>query len=276
MTDASFELTLEAGQRRPRLFVEPIFAKAGFLLALSLVVTLSAFALDGRVFQGENIWLKPIKFQFALSIYLLTLAFFARWLPEGMIEGWKYRTFAGVVVFCIVGEILWIGGAAALGTASHYNDGTPLTFWLYNLMGAFAVTLTSASLVFGIAIARNSDTGLDPAVKLSVVLGLILTFVLTLPAAGTLSMMPGHHIGEVVTGARVPFMGWSGEVGDLRIAHFFATHAMHFLPLAGLAALLLPVRVRTSAVMVAALAFIGFTAFTFVQALNGQPLIPIT
>ncbi|MEL7344458.1 MAG: hypothetical protein AAFN59_06300 [Pseudomonadota bacterium] len=276
MTDASNHLPLSTSPRRAHLFVEPIFTQAGILLALSLAVTLAAYAIDPRVFQGENIWLKPIKFQFALSVYLLTLAFFARWLPKGMTTGWRYRAYAGVVVFCIAGELAWIGGAAAMGTASHFNLSSPVWANLYALMGVFAVTLTSATLVYGIAIARNKTTGLDRAVKLSVVFGLILTFVLTIPAAGTMSNMAGHHIGDVVTGSRVPFMGWSGEVGDLRIAHFFATHAMHVLPLAGLGALMLPQRARVPVVIMAAITFTGFTVFTFVQALNGQPLIPIS
>ena len=63
----------------------------------------------------------------------------------------------------------------------------------------------------------------------------MLTFVLTVPIAGTLAQMPGHFVGTPVTGAAVPVFGWSREVGDLRTAHFLATHAMHFLPLAGLA-----------------------------------------
>jgi hypothetical protein len=104
---------------------------------------------------------------------------------------------------------------------------------LYGLMGLFAVVLTSASLALGIAIWRNPATGLAPAMHLSIALGLILTFILTLTAAGTLSSLPGHHVGVPVTHAALPILGWSREVGDLRTAHFVATHALHVIPLAG-------------------------------------------
>ena len=57
-------------------------------------------------------------------------------------------------------------------------------------MGVLAVMLTSATLVYGIAIWRNRATGLPPALHLAIALGLVLTFVLTVPVAGTLSTAP--------------------------------------------------------------------------------------
>ncbi|MFK7966896.1 MAG: hypothetical protein AB8C46_23295 [Burkholderiaceae bacterium] len=255
---------------------EPLFAASGYLLALSLLVTVAAMGLDARLFQGENIWIKPIKFQVALTVYLLTLAFFARYLPPGMTGRLSYRIYATVVVFTIVGEMLWIGGAAMFGVASHFNQSSPLMAFLYPLMGVFAVTLTSATLVYGIAIWRYRQSELNPALRLSIALGLCLTFLLTVPVASTLSSSTSHFVGVPVTGATMPIMGWSREVGDLRIAHFLATHAMHFVPLLGLLATwLLSRQAATRAVWGLSLAFVGLVAFTFGQALSGLPLIPL-
>ena len=97
-------------------------------------------------------------------------------------------------------------------------------------------------------------------------LGLILTFVLTLIAAGTMSSMPGHLVGTPVTGARLPIVGWSREVGDLRPAHFFATHALHVVPLAGFAG-------SRAVVWLAAAAFAAGTMGIFALGLMGRPLI---
>jgi len=38
----------------------------------------------------------------------------------------------------------------------------------------------------------------------------------------------------VVSNSKIPVVGWSREVGDLRIPHFIATHMMQILPLLGL------------------------------------------
>lgn len=276
MTEATLPAVSRPATWRDLFGAEPLFAGGGLLIALSLAVTLSAMALDRRLFQGENVWVKPIKFQVALSLYLLTLAFFARWLPAGMTARPRYRLYAAYVVFCIVAELVWIGGAAMFDTASHFNVSTPAMAALYGLMGIFAVSLTSASLVYGIAIQRNQVTGLPPALKLSIVLGLVLTFVLTVPVAGTMSTMGSHFVGTPTTGAVVPLIGWSREVGDLRAPHFFATHAMHFIPLGGLlATALLPARAAVPAVWLGAAAFVLFVLGVFAGALMGLPLVPV-
>lgn len=250
----------------------PELAALTVLLSLAALPLLVALALDPRLFQGEHVWIKPLKFHAALAIYAGTLAVFARWLPPRLAESRLWRGYLWVVIGCIFGELLWIGGAAALGTASHFNlQG----IWgpLYSLMGLFAVMLTSLSLAFAVAIGRNRATGLDPAVKLSLVLGLGLTFVLTVVTAGTMASGTGHHVGVPVTDVRLAVMGWSREVGDLRVAHFFATHALHGVPLAGLAALALPAVWRKPAVWAAAALYSAFVLAVFAQALAGRPFL---
>ena len=254
---------------------EPLFATTGIFLALTLLATVPALWLDTRLFQGVNVWIKPIKFQIALSVYLLSLAYFARWLPLGLTDRLAYRLYTKLVVFTIIAEMAWIAGAAMFGIASHFNFDIPLMAVLYGVMGIFAVTLTSVTLVYGIAIFRNQHTGLKPAIKVSIALGLCLTFLLTVPIAGHLSSTTTQFIGTPITGARVPIIGWSREVGDLRAGHFFATHAMHFIPLLGvILSSLLSSRTAVPAVWLTSIAFAAFTVFSYFQALNGLPLIP--
>jgi len=276
MTDIAFNHRLQPA-RRPGLFdAEPLFAASGLLIGLSLAPTLAAMALDNRQFLGENVWLKPVKFQIALNLYLLTLAFLARWLPAGMTARLSYRIYSGLVIFAIMAELIWVSGAAMYGTASHFNSTNGLMQALYPLMGLFAVLLTSATLVHGIAIWRNPRTGLPPALHLSIALGLVLTFGLTVMVAGTMASFSGHLIGTPVAGATVPIIGWSREVGDLRAPHFFATHAMHAVPIAGwLAVALLPPRLASPAVWGFAVLFTALVTASFAGALAGLPLIPV-
>ena len=280
MTDATFSPPMPALSARrmiPALFgADPRFAVLGGVLLFSMIPTTLAMQLDPRQFQGESIWLKPLKFEFALAVYLLSLAFFARFLPAGMLDRRALRVFSAVVIICVLGEMAWIGGAAMFGTASHFNLSSPVMQGLYGLMGLFAVTLTSASLVYGIAIWRNPAGLPDAALRLSVALGLVLTFALTVIVAGYMSSQTGHLVGVPVTEARVPFMGWSREVGDLRLPHFLATHAMHVIPLAGLvASRMMPAGAAVLAVWAASAGFVLLTGASFAMAIMGLPVFPV-
>ncbi len=229
------------------------------LTGLAMAPILAAMVLDARSFQGESIWLKPLKFHLALTIYTGSLALYALALPAGTLTTRRWRIYQSVVILAIVTELLWIGGAAALGTGSHFNNTIP---GLYPAMGAAAVILTSLSLTMGIAFRRTRASTLH----LGLAVGLILTFVLTVIVAGTMSNGTSHHIGTPVTGLRTPLMGWSREVGDLRVAHFLATHAMHVVPLAALTG-------SRPAVWATAAAWTALVLATFAQALMGLPLI---
>lgn len=251
----------------------PGFAALTVMMALAMLPLLAAHLLDPRQFGGEGVWVKPLKFHLALVLFVGTLAVYARWLPAGLTETPGWRLFAAAVIGSAVAELAWIGGAAAMGVASHFNT-APVWAAIYPLMGIVATLLTSAALVMGVAIARNGATGLPPALHLALWLGLVLTFVLTMAVVTRLAGGTGHHIGVPVSGVRVPLMGWSREVGDLRVAHFFATHALHALPLAGLVAVrLLPDPAARLAVIGAALAYAGLVVATFLQALAGRPFL---
>ena len=243
----------------------PVFTGLALFIALTAVPLLAAAMIDARMFLDAPVWQKPLQFHLALAVYIATLAFFARYLPQGM-SSRRWRIYAGVVCFCILAELVWVGGAATYGTASHFNTDSAVMGALYGLMGLFAVILTSASLVMGVAIWRNPATGLPPALHLGIALGLILTFILTLIAAGTMSSMPGHLVGTPVSGAKLPIVGWSREVGDLRAAHFFATHALHVVPLAGFSG-------SRPVVWAVAAGYAAITLGIFALGLMGLPLI---
>jgi hypothetical protein len=251
---------------------EPVFTIAGLAILGLMLPTAAAAVLDERMFQGIDIWEKPLKFQFALAVYLLTLAFYARWLPAGMTARTSYRVYAGVVVTAIAAEVAWISGAAAFGTGSHFNESTPALAALYAVMGMLAVTLTSATAVFAVGIARNRGFRAGPAARAALVLGLGLVLPLTLVTAGTLAQNGGHWVGGTPDDSLgLAVMGWSRDGGDLRVPHFFATHAMHFVPAFGLVSIWLFGPARRWPVVAFAALYAAFTGLVFLQALAARP-----
>jgi len=266
---AGFDLIGELRRREPR------FAAMGLIMLMLALPTAFAALVDTRMVGGVGVWIKPLKFQASLAAYLLTLAWFAAFLPVGVRESRWYRRYASVVVALVGAEMLWLMGASVFGVASHFNRDGGFLEAIYPVMGLFAIGLSSATLVYGVLIGRDARSPLAPAFRASLSLGLVLTFVLTVLAAGFLAGGQGHFVGEAAAAAReVPVLGWARDGGDLRVAHFFATHAMHVIPAFGLAAaLLLPGRRGVLAVRLFAVAFAAFTGFVLVQATRGLPLI---
>jgi hypothetical protein len=254
--------------------IEPRFFATALLMLFLLAPTGFAAFADPRTFQGVDIWLKPMKFELALLFYLSTLAFFALFLPAATRAKSWYRLYTGTVAVGAVLEMVWLCGAASLGAASHFNP-TVVGQVFYAMAGLTAILITSASAVYAFHIGRNAATGLSPAVKEGLVLGLALVLPLTLMTAGTMSQMGSHFIGGTPSDAGgFPLMGWSRDGGDLRAAHFFATHALHFVPALGLlAAVIFGGENRAPARLIAA-TYAGFVLFLFVQALMGMPFLP--
>lgn len=261
---------------REALSREPLFAVTAILLALAILPTSIAFVFDDRLVDGVPAWSKPIKFQAALAIYLATLAWFAAWTPRRFTASPIYKAFAAAVVVSVALEMVWIAGAAAYGVRSHFNVATPAMARIYSAMGVLAITLTSASLVLGAVILRARDSGGDPVLRLAIGIGLTMTFVLTMLVAGPLADNSGHLVGvDAQTVRRLPFLGWARNGGDLRVAHFFAIHAMHAVPLAGwMAARLLRAPQAAIAVILFAVAYVILVAWTYLQARAGNPFLP--
>ncbi len=252
---------------------EPLFAATGLFMLLLIPPTLAAMAIDPRLHLGENIWIKPLKFEISLAVYFLTLAFYARWLPAGLTQKIWYRLFAASVVIATLAEMIWIGGAAAMGTSSHFNVSSPFMARLYPIMGLLATLITSATAVYAFHIWRNKNSGLTLGSQLAMTTGLFLTLPLTLIVAFTLAGNGGHFVGGSGSES-LPLLGWSRDGGDLRVAHFFALHAMHFVPAAGLVLEKL-VAERKAMVLVLAFAalYAGLVAHTFVEATRGQAFL---
>ena len=246
------------------------------LLLLSLPTALLA-QLDTRLLHGVSVWLKPWKFQVSVGVYLLTLCLFMAGLPASDQRGRWARVLVGTAVACGLFEVAYISWQGLLGQASHFNFSSAFHRTMYTLMGAGAVLLTTSSLVLAVLIARAPDYGSAPALRLGIVLGLVLTWILGLGFGAYMGgQATGHWVGGAATDAGgLPVVQWSRTAGDLRVPHFFGIHAMHFVPffawLVGMARL--PGGVGKLLVWAGAAAFAVLTVATFVQARAGLPFM---
>lgn len=208
---------------------DPLLFWTGALMLLGLVVVTLLSISDQRLILGINPWIKPMKFLISITIFLWSVAWFMPETEPDLVRRALVRwTVAGAMLI----EIVLISLQAARGTTSHFNATTAFDLAVFNIMGA-AITVSSIAVMLLLWILRR-DT---PTARAGYLWGIRLGVALFIAA----SMLPGflmvahnaHSMPGPDGGPGLPFVNWSIEFGDLRVAHFFGMHAMQALPLLG-------------------------------------------
>ncbi|CAM5200527.1 hypothetical protein BTHI11S_04771 [Bosea thiooxidans] len=255
---------------------EPRLTAAGIAMLLLAIPTALAYAADPRLFTGDNVWLKPLKFEISIAIYLLSFAVLLPLTSERFQRSRPGRFLVWPVIALLFFELVYIAWRASRGEASHYNRDSLAAIVLYAAMGVAAVLFTAASGLLAYGLARKDAVPLPPALRRALILGLALTCVLGILSGAVLSAAGAHTVGTPAPSAAVvPFFGWSLSAGDLRVAHFLALHAMQILPVFALVASALGRAAAPLAVDAFALVYGCATAAALVAALNARPLLGI-
>ncbi len=93
-----------------------------------------------------------------------------------------------------------------------------------------------------------------------------------------MSAVNSHNIGGAIGGPGLPFVNWSTEIGDLRVAHFLGLHSLQIIPILGY---ILSKQNNLDAhkakqwVWGLSLVYLLIVCFTAYQAFQGQPLISL-
>jgi hypothetical protein len=242
----------------------PPLAITGWLNVALLLTSLAAAPFDDRLVMGINPWIKPIKFEVSIVIYVWTVAWLLEYLPR------PQRLISWGVSVAMIVEIACIVLQAARGTTSHYNVSTPFDGAVFTVMGVFIVanTLLLVRLLWLFCL----SVAMPRAILWGVRFGLVLLLMASTEGVVMLGNQ-AHTVGIADGGPGLPLVNWSTRGGDLRIAHFIGIHGLQILPLAGW---LLESRWPRRAVAgVAALfvAALAVFALALTEALAGHPLI---
>jgi hypothetical protein len=240
-----------------------------------LVLSLAALPFDKRIILGLNPWIKPIKFEVSVIVFLLTVGVMLWALGNGPeLARSKAWIGWGFGVAMIV-ENSVIGLQSARGVRSHMNFSTPLNAALFGTMGTF-ILLNTFFAGWLLVLWMRTSAGLESAVVWGIRLGLVM---LLLGSIEGLRMVGhgAHTVGAADGTPGLPFVNWSTRYGDLRIAHFFALHALQCFPLMGLA--LAATRWRESAQVATLVGFVMVYSaavwWLFAEAMKGLPLVKI-
>lgn len=209
------------------LKARPVMSSFAMAMIVLFAVLAVLLAIDDRTIQGEPLWLKPLKFSVSISVYVLTMIWFAKDLPRSTI-----LTF---LLFAICGAMFVEQAAitlqAARETTSHYNTRSAFDGSIYAAMGMGVIVNTLACcgfLLFHLWKVRAQGSVYVWGVRAGLVV-----FILGSLEGYIMIAQGAHTVGAPDGGPGIPVLRWSTEHGDLRIAHFLGIHALQFLPLVG-------------------------------------------
>ncbi|MGH9382885.1 MAG: hypothetical protein ACRD2N_01125 [Vicinamibacterales bacterium] len=252
---------------------DPLLFGTGVFMAILLVMSASAVPFDSRLILGINPWIKPMKFEISLLIFLWTLAWF---MPEArpVLRTRAFIRWTPPVVMTI--EIVSIVIQAARGTTSHFNNSSPLNAAIFAIMGLMITANTVAMLALLLTLRRDT-----PPARAGYLWGVrmgIALFILASLQGFVIVANNAHTVAAPDGGPGLPFVNWSTRSGDLRVAHFFGMHALQTLPLLGYLldqSAVAPSSTRRHLVMAAGIGWIIVMAGLFAGALRGRPLIAL-
>ena len=179
-------LTTTAARPADLLAVIPIellrrnrrLALAGFAIIALMAPTWAALLIDPRTLNGISVWVKPLKFEASVGLYLLTLAWFFGELPERVRAGAWVRGLATLAVTAGTFEIAYISIPTGRGLASHFNVGDPFHASLYGLMCLAAVPRTAVIAALAGLLIRHRPRYRPAGCWLAVLAGVLLRLVL--------------------------------------------------------------------------------------------------
>ena len=216
----------------------------GVLMAAVLLPTYALSWVDARTLREVGIWAKPMKFMAGTALFALTTVWLTTLVPGQVGHEPSFQWIAALIIVTSLFEVVYITYQASLGEGSHYNTSDPVRAILFGLMAVAAVGLVASQAWLAWVIWKALGTTVLTPTLLAVLLGLVLTFVL--------STVSGFMLGgrQPPAGVGWPVVGWH-TWQDVRPAHFLAVHAQQFIPLAGL----LAERIGGQAAMPSVLAF---------------------
>ena len=231
------------------------FMLAGLFVLLSQITSIEV--------SSTNAWFKPIKFALSIATFSWTIAWFMSYLPQDK----SIQIMSWLIVVMLGFEIIYIGFQAGRGQLSHYNLSTPIYGGLYALMAIAATVVSFITLILAIRFFQTPLPELPDYYLWSIRIGLLLFFIFSLEGF-VMGANLSHTIGASTGGKVIPFLNWSREFGDPRVAHFIGMHALQVLPIASYY-ILKDIRLTFGLAIIYTL----MAVYVLLQALYGQPFL---
>jgi hypothetical protein len=250
----------------------PVLSFTGWAHLGMAAVALAFVPIDQRTILGISPWIKPLKFMLSITIFVWTVGWLLHHVRQAR-RAWLAITWAVAISMFV--EIVCIVAQSARGTTSHFNEGTPLDAAIFAVMGIMIAVNTLAAALL-LALYSRPVPGLSPGYLWGIRLGIVV-FLLGSAVGGQMVGQMSHAVGLPDGGPGLPFVNWSLEGGDLRVAHAWGLHALQALPLLGFALSRWrsgwPAASQRAAMIAAGAVYAAIGAALYAQAIRGVPLV---
>ena len=208
-------------------FASKVLMIYGGLMLIALGLTYLVSLTDIRTIRDVGIWVKPMKFMAATVLFAWTTVWLVAIANTSVGNSQTYIWITTLLIITSLFEVVYITYQGSQGAASHYNNSDMLHIILFGVMGIAAVGLTATQAWLAWEIWQEQKAMGLSVVTLGVVIGLLLTFIL--------STVSGFLLGgnQPPSGVGLPIVGWH-LYRDIRPSHFLSVHAQQFIPLLGL------------------------------------------
>jgi len=226
---------------------------------------------DNREVLGINTWIKPIKFSFSIAIFTWTFAWILFDIPKS--KRWV-KVISWTIATTMVLEILILLFQSSRAVPSHFNFDTNLDSLLFAAMGIL-IGLNTIAVVITFILYLIRKPNLDSVYLSGLRLGFVI-FLLGNWVGGKMISQMSHGVDVEDGGDGLPFVNWSTEGGDLRVAHFLGLHAIQIIPLFAFflyKKTSLSPNVRYTLSILFAIAYGGLVSYLYMQAVDGVPFI---
>jgi hypothetical protein len=244
-----------------------LFYSANICILLSLLSILGIF-FDTRLILGINPWIKVLKFDVSVGIYLFTLIWILKDLHPRFIREISFKT-----VICLFVEIFLITIQAIRGVTSHFNQSTALDGMIFSVMGIFIAYNT---YLIGKVLYKLIKT--PPHISLIHLRALqygLITLLYGSFIGGYMSSQTGHSVGMKDGGPGLFFVNWNTLAGDLRVPHFIGLHGIQVFIILGflISCLNIGKSIGSKILLGCFILFITANTLVLIEALNGLPFI---
>ncbi len=260
-----------------------------YFFGLGLPVLLVLAFMDPTEINSEPRWIKPIKFFLSIAVYNLNLEWLYRVFrsDDNVVQLNRARRVIGIGLLI---EGVLIVTQAARGVQSHFNVATPLDAAIFSVMGTTISIVVLAALYSGYLIwkaRRLAPPVIGEATVLAILIMTVASFqgfsmtdptpqqMMAVQSGEPFLLSGSHFVGDepAADHRTLPLVGWSLDIGDLRIPHFIGLHAIQFFLV--LAFLLHYFRLPAQLLVVRLFAFSygGLFVYSFLRAQAGVPFI---